>query len=1345
MRIFGCVESRAEIDILTATISVATILCLGGVTPAFAIPSPELVVGSFTSISQLIALASALIGGGATLVTMRARARNGGQATLSRWLIAVMAGCVVLLMTSVGFNIYQYVGTKNERHARLEQTLLRPATTPGGPKLDPANLELSYAQMIKEPRGISTEETQRLLEATARGERNDLLFLDVRETAERDTGIVPGATFIRFPDFKAANVDFTGKQAVFFCHNGNRSWETCEALTKLGIDCRFVVGGLEKWIVEGRPFVGLKDRTLEDLRAIPDCRNHDVLLDTPQVHELVKKEGAIFVDGRYGQEFAAGHLPGAINLTIRATPSAELPAKIAAIPKKPIILPCYDRRGCFFSEVLGLELTRAGLDFRGRYTLPWEYFPPRGRPPHVDQWVAENDKSIWVKAGSRLAAAISGLAQWTGLIGAVLLLAIISRLLVLPFSVKAERDQIRARAFSDELEALKTRLKSDPLRRTRAIRAFYRRHRFTPLRNLIALLFLPIMAVALLGVQEAVSKSDAHVLWLANLAQRDPWLILPILFAALITLYVDMAFARSVRQRIAIWIVGVPLLTATGALFSAGADIYLVASAALLLLQRMAVAGDFGRLRRMWHGVGLTDRIITLDDPARLSDYGNKAYRLARMRAEGMPVPNGLLLAPDFLEDFASGSAQWRRARLDEIWRRLGKERVVVRSSADVEDGADRSFAGVFESVLDVDRDGLEAAMLKVKASFTSDRAKNYAGAAGRGSILVQRMVAADYAGVLFTQDPAAGGISMIELVEGTAENLVSGRVRPQTCRFGRVSGQPVGEEKPPIDLKPLLALGRQAEALFGAPQDVEWTWKNGEFYLVQSRNITSQMSAVQRSLARVLDVAKGHRAEEIVFAKNELSEMLPRPTRLSLSLMEALWASGGSVDLACRALGLSYAVEEDAPDYLVTVFGRLYVNKVQEQRRALNVGPFAARRLARHAGDIERHFREIFLPKFLGDVRIVEAVDFDKLSTPDLFDAVRRLHDKFVYETHVEVDVVNVAANVYLTQARELLARHGLDPSTFLGRIPETSEARALAEAAHAPRDERRLLLAASIGHRAVLDYELSEPRYAECPQALDDLPSTHRLPHQGPQSVAEDAALADAGKRVVGAVETARRFQALKEDARHHSLREVAVLRRAVLALDARLGLGGLSFFLRFQELLDLRAPPSDVLRGLAEERQKERTLLLDHPPLAATLTARDLEIVSMGGQTARGELSGLVRGTRVSGSGVVTGRARVVADADAECGRPIDNFEDGDIIVASMIHPAWLPYFERAGGFVCEVGGWLSHTAILAREFNATMIVGTRGLTAITDRGLLRLHPDGVVEPVGDDELLRAIAAE
>jgi phosphohistidine swiveling domain-containing protein len=102
-------------------------------------------------------------------------------------------------------------------------------------------------------------------------------------------------------------------------------------------------------------------------------------------------------------------------------------------------------------------------------------------------------------------------------------------------------------------------------------------------------------------------------------------------------------------------------------------------------------------------------------------------------------------------------------------------------------------------------------------------------------------------------------------------------------------------------------------------------------------------------------------------------------------------------------------------------------------------------------------------------------------------------------------------------------------------------------------------------------------------------------------------------------------------------------------------------------------------------------------------------------------------------------------LVTPADAENGNPIAVLEDSDIIVSSMVHPAWLPYFRHVGGFVCEVGGWLSHTAIVAREFNLPMIVGTRGLRTIVDGSLIRLHPDGTVETVEEVvELPRTAAA-
>ena len=97
----------------------------------------------------------------------------------------------------------------------------------------------------------------------------------------------------------------------------------------------------------------------------------------------------------------------------------------------------------------------------------------------------------------------------------------------------------------------------------------------------------------------------------------------------------------------------------------------------------------------------------------------------------------------------------------------------------------------------------------------------------------------------------------------------------------------------------------------------------------------------------------------------------------------------------------------------------------------------------------------------------------------------------------------------------------------------------------------------------------------------------------------------------------------------------------------------------------------------------------------------------------------------------------RACVVSEAEVERGDELVNFKDGDIIVAPMVSPAWLPYFSRAGAFVSEVGGWLSHTAILAREYDVLMIVGTDGLASIVNGSLLRLHLDGRVEVVDEPQ--------
>jgi phosphohistidine swiveling domain-containing protein len=389
-----------------------------------------------------------------------------------------------------------------------------------------------------------------------------------------------------------------------------------------------------------------------------------------------------------------------------------------------------------------------------------------------------------------------------------------------------------------------------------------------------------------------------------------------------------------------------------------------------------------------------------------------------------------------------------------------------------------------------------------------------------------------------------------------------------------------------------------------------------------------------------------------------------------------------------------------------------------------------ASRRLLRDAERIERDFRESFLPQFMDETRLLNVVDFEKLPTADLIAEIKRLHDRFVFDTHVAVDVVNIAAGFYLDRARKLLSADGIDPSSLLGHIPETHEARAIAETAAAPAKSRRWLLLKNFGHRAVLDYELAEPRYAEDINTLSRM-IAGRV-QAGRPAYQNTPVLSKAQAK---SVDIARRFQTLKEDAKHHSLCEMAVLRRAVLTLDRRFGLDGGAFYLSFDELLGLNGQTAIRLRALAQARQKEASRLRHCSSLPSTLTALDLEATSAGDTTASGRSSDGIRGTRVSGSKVIEARAHVIGENEAEHGNRMEGFRDGDIIVASMINPAWLPYFSRAGGFVSEVGGWLSHPAILAREYDVAMIVGTEGIGRIADGSRLRLNLDGRVEVLSE----------
>src|SRR5262249_51108462 len=158
-----------------------------------------------------------------------------------------------------------------------------------------------------------------------------------------------------------------------------------------------------------------------------------------------------------------------------------------------------------------------------------------------------------------------------------------------------------------------------------------------------------------------------------------------------------------------------------------GTNLYLTANLTLLVLQtvlvgRMLGADRSGRRSRSAAKLESED-VVPLANANEVSGCGGKASRLAALIEAGLPVPDGFVLRRRAIGTRRASGA-WSiscRHRILREHRRLGAEKVAVRSSGLNEDGEARSYAGVFESILDVKADDLIDAIEKVSDSLSSD------------------------------------------------------------------------------------------------------------------------------------------------------------------------------------------------------------------------------------------------------------------------------------------------------------------------------------------------------------------------------------------------------------------------------------------------------------------------------------------------------------------------------------------------------------------------------------------------------------------------------------------------
>jgi len=227
-------------------------------------------------------------------------------------------------------------------------------------------------------------------------------------------------------------------------------------------------------------------------------------------------------------------------------------------------------------------------------------------------------------------------------------------------------------------------------------------------------------------------------------------------------------------------------------------------------------------------------------------EVGGKAAGLGDLIAVGARVPDGVVLTAAAAAMTASEREPLLRAAAEE----LGDGPFAVRSSGVAEDGAKASFAGMYESVLNVSADGLGAATDRSIASAGAARVAAYTpagnGTDGRMAVIIQRMVAPAAAGVVLTADPITGdrASTVISAVRGLGDRLVSGEaIGDEWVVVGR-DATPRRQPEHALDRRQAIQVASEARriaAARGAPQDIEWAIdSDGMLWILQARPMTA-------------------------------------------------------------------------------------------------------------------------------------------------------------------------------------------------------------------------------------------------------------------------------------------------------------------------------------------------------------------------------------------------------------------------------------------------------------------------------------------------------------------------
>jgi phosphoenolpyruvate synthase/pyruvate phosphate dikinase len=662
-------------------------------------------------------------------------------------------------------------------------------------------------------------------------------------------------------------------------------------------------------------------------------------------------------------------------------------------------------------------------------------------------------------------------------------------------------------------------------------------------------------------------------------------------------------------------------------------------------------------------------------------------------------------------------------------------------------------------------------------------------------AVIVQQMLSPQAAGVLFTADPVTSNrkVVSIEASFGLGEALVAGLVNADSyqVRDGEVVAKAVATRQQPAltdaQIVRLAQLGRRIEAHFGHPQDIEWCLVDDGFQVVQSRPITTLFPIPATSdQGNHVYVSVGHQ-QMMTDPMKPLGLSLwrlttPRPMceaggRLFVDVTRELGSPASRAGVL-SALGRSDPLIGDA---LQTVLDRGdFIPTLPDEGpggtpydsapASIEPNPAIVTELIERGQasvatlkrDIRTKSGSALLDFIQADIQELRRILFDPQSFQVIMAAMQAtwwlneqlqawLGEKNAADTLTQSVPHNVTSEMgmALLDVADVIRRHPdvvaflqhVEDENFLDELPALAGGREARDAVQAYLDK--------YGMRCVGEIDITKPRWSERPATLVPMilgniknfepGAGERRFEEGRQkawkkeqelltrvrALPDGERKAEEAKRMIDRVRT---FIGYREYPKYHMIGRYFVYKQALLNDAERLVQARVLrerediFYLTLQELHDVVRTNRVDDQLIRRRKDAFRSYQALTPPRVLT---SDGEAIA--GTYRRVDVpADALTGLPVS-AGTVEGRARVILDmAEAD-------LEAGDILVTAYTDPSWTPAFVAIKGLVTEVGGLMTHGAVIAREYGLPAVVGVEHATRlIRDGQRIRVHgTDGYIE--------------